>query len=355
MKINLYKVFDELNAENLKNFSNENITVPIDDETAEIIKSKVFDKLNLSSNKKSVVSKKRKVIHFRRLIAIAAVFVIMLGSITTGATVHFKPDSALAQYLTFDDTVDLSTMGQELDVHSVSNGYELTLKQVLSDNYTMHILIECPTENNLILYPCEVDVCINGRTYFDGFSSIVRLTDNNMCNLIIQGLKNVKNNDTVTIKVTSLRYVDLKTEEFLDDRDEIKGNWSLGFNALRAEVKQELESAETIESSDSEYKIKKLTASPLGIYIDFKQIKGDSSHGKRFVENSMNEDYVIVEMKDGTLYTNGADARDFDLAVGGTSRFGQSYRGNIDVTFLNVINVDNIQSITVDGNVIYTA
>ncbi|MCH5320772.1 MAG: DUF4179 domain-containing protein [Eubacterium sp.] len=355
MKINLYKVFDELNTADLKNISNKNIAVPIEERTADRIKAKVFERLNLNSNEKSTVKKKRKVISFRRLIAIAAVLVIVLGSITTGATVHFKPDSALAQYLTFDNTVDLSTLGQELDVHSTSNGYEFVLKQVLSDNSTMHLLIECPTENDLILYPEEIDIRVNGRPYFDGFGTAVWLKDNNICNLVIQGLRNIKNNDTVTIKVTSLRYFDFKNEDFIDDRDEIKGDWSFDFNTVRADVKQELESVETIKDSDNEYKIKKLTVSPLGIYIDYKQINGDSSYDKGVFKNSINEDFVIVEMKDGTLYTNSVDARDFNVTVGGTARYGQPYRGNIDVTFLKVINVDNIKSITIDGNVIYPA
>ena len=353
MKINLYKVFDESDAENLKNVSYDNITVPIDEETAEGIKSKVFDRLNLNSNENSTVKKKRKVISFRRLIAIAAVLVIVLGSITTGATVHFKPDSALAQYLTFDDTVDLSTLGQDLDVHSISNGYEFALKQVLSDNYTMHLLIECPTENDLVLYPHELDIRVNGRPYFDGFGTAVWLKEDNICNLVIQGLRNIKNNDTVTIKVSSLRCFNIKTEDFIDN--EIKGDWSFDFNAVRADVKQKLDCVKTIKDAESEYEIKRLTVSPLGMYIDYKQINGDSSYDKGVFNNSINEDFVIIEMKDGTLYTNAVDARDFDLTVGGTARFGQPYRGNIDVTFLKVINVDDIKSITVDGNVIYTA
>ena len=353
MKINLYKVFDESDMDNLVNVSDDNITVSIDCETAQRVKARVFDKLSINSEGKASANKRRKIISYRRLIAIAAVVVILLGSITTGATVHFKPDSALAQYLTFDDTVDLNTLGQDLDVHTESNGYELTLKQVMSDNYTMHLLIECPTENDLILFPNELDIRVNGRAYFDGFSQTLRFYDNNMCDLIIQGLRNIKNNDTVTIKVTSLSYYNYKTEDFTDN--EIKGDWTFEFDALRADVKQKLDCVKTIKDEESEYKIKRLIVSPLGMYIDFKQVKGDSSTGRSFVENSINEDYVIVEMKDGTLYTNAVSARDFDISVGGTARFGHAYRGNIDVTFLKVINIDDIKSITIDNNVIYKA
>lgn len=353
MKINLYKVFDEMDTADLKNVSNENIAVPIGDETAERIKSKVFERLNLNSKEKSSLNKKRKIISYRRLIAIAAVLVIVLGSITTGATVHFKPDSALAQYLTFDDTVDLSTMGQELDVHSVSNGYEFVLKQVLSDNSTMHLSIECPTEKGLLLYPTEIDIRVNGRPYFDGFGSGVWFSGDNMCNVVVHGLRNIKNNDTVTIKVASLRYYDIKTKEFI--YDEIKGDWSFDFNAVRADVKQKLEGAETIEATDGQYKIKKLTISPLGIYIDYKQIKEDTSTVEHVFDNSLNDDFVIVEMKDGTLYTNSVKDHNFMMTIGGTAGLDNTFRGTVDISFLNIINVDDIKSITFDGNVIYKA
>ncbi len=360
MKINMFRIFDNLDLKNTDKLIGKNFQADYDADLTERIKSDTLSKLDILNDNKNSKSVIKRFVSFKKFIAVAAAIAVFCCTLSVGAAVYFKPDSALAEHFTFNDEVDLSTLGQEINLTSTSSGYSITLKQVLSDNSTMHAVFECPQKDGIMLVPGTVDILINGHHYFDGYGYTTYVSKDNVFSAIFNGLRNIKSNDRITIEVTSAAYYDSNSKQYCHD-DDIKGKWSYEFKALRANVKTQLEPISTIKASDSEYKIKKFTVSPLGIHIDYKQINGTSSdvtmgiNGDQTELTSKGEAFVIVEMKDGTVYSDSLDNNSFDSCIGGTANENLPYKGNIDITFRNVINVDDIKSITVDNNLIYSA
>lgn len=360
MKINMFQIFDNLDLKNTDKFIADNFQTDYDADLTERVKSDTLSRLGFSTDKQKSKSVRKRVFSFKRIIAVAAAFVILCCTFSVGATVYFKPDSALAEHFTFNEKVDLSTLGQDVNVTSTSSGYSITLKQVLSDNSTMHAVFECPQEDGKILVPGTIDILINGRHYFDGYGQSTCISKDNTCSVIFHGLRNIKNNDRITFEVTSAAYYDNKSKQYCVD-DDVEGNWNFEFKALRAKVKTQIAPMSTIKASDSEYEIKKFTVSPLGIHIDYKQINGTSSdvtvgiNGDQTELTSKGEAFFVVEMKDGTVYSDLVGNNCFDSSIGGTAEVGSPYTGHIDITFKTVINVEDIKSITLDKNLIYSA
>ncbi len=103
-----------------------------------------------------------------------------------------------------------------------------------------------------------------------------------------------------------------------------------------------------------------MTLSPLGVHIDYRQISPVSHDPETNTRNDDlslsygKEDMITLELKNGEIYTD-SDSNCFDIAVGGTATEDDPYEGNIDIMFKNVINTDEIKSISVCGCVIYEA
>lgn len=359
MKLNLYNVFDDLPQENAQKINQNNASFNCDAEITDIIKDKTLSRLELAADnkRKSIVKKK---LSFKRIAALAAAFVIICGSISVGATAYFKPDSALAQYFTFDNEVDMSTLGQDVNIAESSGGYTIMLKQVLSDNSIIHAVFECPESNGMLLVPSVSDLKINGRSYFDSYATSMYIEDNShTCSVIIHGLRNIKNNDSITLIADGANFYDLQSKELLRDKT-VDGSWNFTFEALRADVKTKLDPSGNIKTEYCEYEVINLTLSPLGVHIDYRQISPVSRDPETNTRNDDislsygKEDMITLELKNGEIYTD-SDSSCFDIAVGGTATEDDPYEGNIDIMFKNVINTDEIKSISVCGCVVYEA
>lgn len=358
MKLNLYNVFDDLPQENAQKINQNNASFNCDTEIADSIKEKTLSRLSLASENKRTNFFKKK-LSFKRIVALAAAFVIICGSISVGATAYFKPDSALAQYFTFDNEVDMSTLGQDVNVAQSSGGYTITLKQVLSDNSIIHAVFECPESNGMLLVPSVSDIKINGKSYFDSYATSMYIEDSSdTCSVIIHGLRNIKNNDSITLIADGANFYDLQSKELLRDKA-VDGSWNFTFEALRADVKIKLDPSGTIKTEYGEYEVTNMTLSPLGAHIDYRQISPVSYDAETKARNddissSYGEEMITLKLKNGEVYTD-ADSNCFDIAVGGTAADDEPYEGNIDIMFKNVINADEIESISVCGCVVYEA
>ena len=354
MKVDINNIFDNLDLQNTEHIVKQNIVMDCDNDMTESVKANTLSKLKLNDNSRLSVRKKKKHFTFKGLIAIAAAVIIVCGSLSVGATVHFMPDSALAEYLTVDDTIDLSTMGQNVDITATSSGYTLRMKQIISDNSTIHLIFDCPVQDGKMLVPFSInDIKINNHFYKDGWGLNGHILDENSFALVIHDLRNIKNNDKITIVFDRI-------SEFYKLDNKIDGQWEFEFNAVRADVKTRFEpSTETFKDVYGyEYKINKMTASPLGIYIDYRQINGTSS-------DPVNENYaefakeggadVTVTMKDGTVYSDSADNYSLDVVKSGSSVLGLPYKGSMSISFYEVIDVYEIDSIALGSDIIYKA
>lgn len=326
---------------------------------SESVKANVFSGLEIKPEKKRAEFTVRSI---RRFIAIAAVVAIFASCISVGATVYFKPDSSLAEVLTLNDDVDMSTLGQDVDIVSASNGYEIKASQILTDNTNIFILMECPRKDKYLLTPRIIDIKINNKHYWDDYQIAYELVGDK-CYLHLSGLRNIKNDDKVTIDFDCLEYFyDYSKNDYVDILDEslpdIYGNWTLEYTAFRSNAKKTIQTDQLLYfNGDKEYTLSKIQISPLGVYIDIKGSSGDYYGAYLEEEKSCwttDNAFAVVEMKDGTLYTD-IDNKDMVCLSGGSSEFGKKEKAHIDINFKSVINVDEIKSITIGNNVIYQA
>ncbi len=350
MKLNLNNVFDDLDLNNTQSIAKENISVEYNSEVTDNIKSNVFEKLDLKiSDKKS----KKNVFKLSRLIIIASVIIILAGSISVGAAVSFKPDSAVSQFFEMNEDVDMNTLGQDVNLTSSSKGLDFTMKQVLTDNSILNAELECPSYKGKVLIPAigNVRIFVNGKendevTVYTGNSE----EDSNNLMLSFSGLKNIRNNSEIKIIFDSVMYTD-DVENFEDDRFEILGDWSFEFKNRRSDVKKKIDVDEIIISKTEKYKIKNFVVSPLGLSYDFVVAEcTEEEYNKSNVQGSVIP--VVIEMKDGTVYSNNEMSSSSDLE---TDLKTNKSAGNYMVIFETIINVDNIKSITIRGNIVYQA
>ncbi|MDE6110402.1 MAG: DUF4179 domain-containing protein, partial [Eubacterium sp.] len=158
MKYNLSDILNDINVEETEAIV-DHIKINYNETIAQRIKERVITE---EENKKDKHSKAKR-ISFKTIIAFAAVFLILLTSVTVGATAYFVPDSNIVKFLNFTDATDLSTMGQDVNCVSESNGYEIKLTQVIGDNTTIYLVFESPKVDGYTIHPeFGVELHING-------------------------------------------------------------------------------------------------------------------------------------------------------------------------------------------------
>lgn len=391
MKISINDLFDELTIEQTNDLIKENVPMEYDEEQISRIKDKVLSELNIETK---VKAKKR--VPFRRIIAIAAVLLIVGSATSVGAANHFKPDNSFNQFIELSKDVDYSTLGTDVNQTASAGGLDFYIGQVLCDNDIMVIPIKCPKYNGRYVAPdigetnndeYFFDVLIDGKPDGDGCASnwddevkYDGTEGEDYCNITLRGLSRVKNNSTVEIKFNHILYFDVNVEqiddEYIYEECGVDGEWSFKFNINRANVRQKLNVNDFELENGEKYKFSNFIISPLGFSCDYKVSdweyapKDDDSLIKfpkhvlkqctlfqKTISSSLTGDAImLIEMKDGTILSNGDhnDSR-FDLRCEFSKEYDIRYHGNIDATFKSTINVDDIKKITLLDNVIYEA
>ena len=349
MKYNLSDILNNMDVEETEAIV-DHININYNETIAQRIKERVITEENVKEK-----HSKAKRLSFKTIIAFAAVFLILLTSITVGATAYFVPDNNIVKLLNFTDAADLSTMGQDVNCVSESNGYEIKLTQVIGDNTTIYLVFESPKVNGYTISPNpenQLELRINGIkvTYF-GYG--IQEKDGTFY-VSLDGLKYIMNNSKFKISVNGMFYYD----EEKDQPVEIEGKWDFEFNYKRVDVQRKIDT-DAIYSyyGASTYQITDLRLSPLGIYIkgievDFDEFSKEKveKDSKDLMMNSGNN--IIIKMKDGTVYTD----NDTEFVSSGWGKRGNAKaKSDLEVYFTNIVNVDDIESIIIGGYVIYEA
>lgn len=354
MKINLSDAFDELDLENTNHIPSESLKADYNNEITESVKANVLSGLNIKTDNKR---HKRITRSIGRFIAIAAVLAVLASCISVGATVYFKPDSRIAQYLTYSDAVDMNTFGQDVNIKHIYGDYELTLVQVLSDNSTMQLLFESAKIGDWTPFPENIQLKVNGNWYDDGNGCSTRINEDGYCYVIVDGLRNIKTGDNIEIVITNIGLYNVKQDKYDENNDNVE--MSFAFKANRSNVKQHID-VSNIVLGEEEYIIKNCVVSPLGFYFDFTVNGIDSTKNLKLIHSQIDltkdgNSSVIVEMKDGTIYSDNLDDYHITVGVGATNDFLGGIKGHYDAVFDTVINVEEIKSITISDNIIYQA
>lgn len=375
MKYNLSDVFENLEIEETEKIVDK-IKADYDDEFTEKIRQKVVYK---SDNNNNVISKKKR-FSIKSLIAAAAAVVIVLCSITAGAGMYFEPKGSFNKIFSFKNSDDLlDGIGWNVDCVCESNGYELRLTQVMSDNKTLYIAFDCPKEDKTVWLPNQPELCIkfNGKELTNGSYNWFCKEDSFI--FAVTNYDLIRDNTKVEIEFTKLSsYFSGNTEEITallkeqghsDEEiadlvkyneyglgyalelpiETVDGNWHFEFNTIETDAQKDFEydGLVYLPHHSSPIKITKSAVSPLAVYLEFAEVDGE-------VPPDISDEGLVIEMKDGTVYTSNDDSLEEATTSSWHGTDGGKLHGNMDMYFKNIINTDDIKSISLGGIVIYT-
>jgi len=376
MKYNISDAFENLEIEEAEKIVNS-IKAKYDDEFTEKIRQRVVYK---SEEKADNSFNKRKRFSIKSVIAVAAAVVVLLCSITVGAGMYFNPESSFNKIFTFknkDNMID--GIGWNVDSACESNGYKLRLTQVMSDNTTFYIAFDCPRENKTVWIPnqSEVRITFDGKemtngdyTYFskeDGFVLVVdnsnAVKNNTKVKIEIDKLGSYFAGDTDEIKeiLLSQGYTNEEIEDLityneyglayaLDIPEEtVEGNWSFEFNTIETDVKKEFEYDGLVYASHHSLPIKitKADISPLAVHLELAEADGESPA-------DVPDEGLVIEMKDGTVYTDNNDSLSEGSVMSWHGEENGKLSGKTIMYFKNIIDPNDVKTISFGGTVIYT-
>lgn len=376
MKYNISDAFENLEIEEAEKIVND-IKVNYNDEFTEKIRQRVvYNSVQTADNG----IRKKKRFPIKSVIAFAAAFVILLCGITAGAGMYFEPTGSFSNIFRFQNDSELNDgLGWNVDSVSESNGYELRLTQVMSDNTTLYIAFDCPKEDKTVWIPNQPEICIK----FDG-EELTNGSYNYFCKedsfvLVVTNYDAIRDNTKVEIEFDKLgSYFACNTDEIIEifksqgHTDEeiadlihyneyglayalelpietVDGNWSFEFDTIETNVKKEFEFDGFVykQHHTSPIKITKAEISPLAVYLELAEADGE-------VPSDISEEGLVIEMKDGTVYTSNDDSLQEGTVMSWHGTDGGKLNGNMDMYFKNIINTDDVKTISLAGTVIYT-
>lgn len=376
MKYNISDAFENLEIEETEKIVN-GIKVNYNDEFTEKIRQRVV--YNSEKTADNSIHKKKR-FSIKSVIAFAAAFVILLCGITAGAGTYFEPTGSFSNIFRFQNDSELNDgLGWNVDSVSESNGYELRLTQVMSDNTTLYIAFDCPKEDKTVWIPNQPEICIK----FDG-EELTNGSYNYFCKedsfvLVVTNYDAIRDNTKVEIEFDKLgSYFACNTDEIIEifksqgHTDEeiadlihyneyglayalelpietVDGNWSFEFDTIETNVKKEFEFDGFVykQHHTSPIKITKAEISPLAVYLELAEADGE-------VPSDISEEGLVIEMKDGTVYTSNDDSLQEGTVMSWHGTDGGKLNGNMDMYFKNIIDTDDVKTISLAGTVIYT-
>lgn len=374
MKYNISDILENLDVEETEKIAD---SIKINQSEADIdeIKKRVIPEAEII---KENGNKKRK-LSVKTIIALAAAIAVILCSITVGAEMYFEPASSFNKIFSFKNKDNLiDSMGWNVDFSCESNGYELRLTQVMSDNTTFYIAFDCPRENKTVWVPNQADerITFDGKELTNGTCSCFIKEDGFV--LVVTNYDTVKNNTKVKIEINKLgSYFAADTDEIIDilrsqgytdeeiedlvsnneyglayalgiPEETIEGSWSFEFNTIETDLKKDFEYDGLVYAGNHALplKITKADISPLAVHLEFIETDGVYSADR-------SEESLVIEMKDGTVYTDYKDSLDEGSVSSWHGTTGEKLDGNMNMYFKNIINVDDVKTISLGGTVIY--
>ena len=248
----------------------------------------------------------------------------------------------------------------------------------MSDNTTLYIAFDCPKKDKTVWLPnqSETRVKFNGRELVNGSYNLFCKEDSFV--LVVTNYDNIKNNTKVEIEFDKLgSYFAGDTDEITDilksqgHTDEeiadlihyneyglayalelpietVDGNWSFEFDTIETNVKKEFEFDGFVykQHHTSPIKITKAEISPLAVYLELAEADGE-------VPSDISEEGLVIEMKDGTVYASNDDSLQEGTVMSWHGTEGGKLNGNMDMYFKNIIDTDDVKTISLAGTVIY--
>ena len=290
--------------------------------------------LNMTMNK--IPTKKSTVVSKKKLVIGILVATMMISTIAMAK--EYISSNLDNDFLNFfginkDDTI-LDTAGEYVNKTVSDNGMDVTIRQTLGDEHTIHIILDVVAPNNIKIpqYAHFDDSYINlakdGSAGW-GFEDLDDdFNDNKASYLISYNTEaNLTDNNNITLSLKDFGYYSDATDEFIPL---VKGQWDLSWDLKYENITKTTSVNRFVKENKYMSIITSIKVSPISISANLVGMRYDDFYISK------------ITMKDGTIYDN--------------SKFNSSssssfLKGYTSVEFNKVIDVDNIKSITIGNEV----
>ncbi len=330
-----------------------------DDHLTELEKKRIYNrtmqKIEEEREKERLDTKKGKVHFWRkysRLVTAAAVAgAICLAGAT--AVAAFGIDQNIKNFFGIQDTSvekKAEKLVSEVDKKSKSNGVEINLSQVISDNSRCYAVLKAKdipdTPNELVFEKSEITVCGKDGKKYDYSLDEPKMggIDGNTTTFAFQvrGVNENGNDVSLTGKKISIA---LKNVGYRKENGDfvlvVKGNWKLDWTVQNKAETNTVSVEKQIPLLDSEALWQNIVVSPLSVTVHYYITKQGSTHlSAAKWEKCEKSERLTVEFTDGTrLDSRFAD--DIDSDWGTKEKLGYKSMG-----FSKIVDFDQIKSVT---------
>lgn len=290
--------------------------------------------LNMTINK--IPNKKRTIFNKKKLVVSILVATMMISTVAMAKEYVFsKLDNDFLNFFGINkDDTKLDSAGESVNKTISNNGLDVTVRQTLGDEHTLHIILDVVSPDNIKIpqYAQFNDSSINLTKNSNAGWGFVNLDNNfndNKASYLIsyntQADLTDKNNITLSLK--DFGY-------YSDDNDKfiplIKGQWDLSWDLKYENLTKTINFYRFIKENRYRSIITSIKISPISISANLIGMNYDNFYISK------------INMKDGTVY----DTTYFNSSA--STSFLKAYTSS---EFNKVINVDDIDSITIGNEV----
>lgn len=307
---------------------------PLEDAEREKILQMTMRKIQINKPKK--FSKKKWLVG-------VLVATMMIGTVAM-ANEYFELnlDNTLLSYLGIDkNNESLKGAGVNINKSVTDNGLKLTIRQTLADKHNIYILIDVEAPSNII---------IPENAYFNNTS--ITLKKQSSAGWSIQDLEDEDYNDNKQSYIISYNTqgklkgneisVDFKDFGYYsEEKDEfislVNGEWKVSWELDYTDVSKEIIVNRFIKSKNGSFFITSVNISPISISAN---LIGRNNGNFRIDE---------ITLKDGQSYNGNYNNDIYFSSQNISSSFLKAYTS---AEFSKILDINNIESITIDGKVI---
>ncbi|MGL5347264.1 MAG: DUF4179 domain-containing protein [Peptostreptococcaceae bacterium] len=285
-----------------------------------------------------IPTNKTKVFSKKKLLIGVLVATMMVGTVAM-ASEYFELnlDNKLLSYLKIDKhNEQLNGAGAYINKSVTDNNLKLNIKQTLGDKHSVYILVDVEVPEDIIIpeYASFNQSTIMLKKQSSAGWAISDLEDENINDnkksyLISYSTEGELNKNEITLDFKDFGYYSDKSDDFIPL---VKGNWKISWELDYTDVSKEISVNRFVSAKDNKFFVRSVNISPISVSANI------------IGKNNGNFTIQEVTLKDGTSYKG----EDFN-SMGNSSSLLKAFTS---VEFGKVIDINQIESITIDGEVI---
>lgn len=307
---------------------------PLEEDEREQILQMTMRKIQINKPKK--LSKKKWLVG-------VLVATMMIGTVAM-ANEYFELnfDNTLLSYLGIDkDNESLKGAGVDINKSVTDNGLKLNIRYTLADKHHIYILIDVETPSNIIIPENAYfnDTQITLKKQSSAGWSIQDLededySDNKRSYIISYNTQGKLKENEISVDFKDFGYYSDEKDEFISL---VNGEWKVSWELDYIDVSKEIIVNRFIKSKNSSFFITSVNISPISVSANL------------IGRNNGNFMIDEITLKDGKSYSGNYNNDIYISSQNISSSFLKAYTS---AEFNKVLDINNIESITIDGEVI---